>query len=457
MIGIRRFLRLKQVQPANTAIGFKVSDGTIKTVRDSNMASGSTPLDSLYDDIHSHLGHVFKNNTNQHSASGLLYVQINGLPLIISSYGSQLAHEVIKDLHKKIDLMLGSFHTILHIDKDHFAIILNECTPAQMEEKALDIFRHIVSYQYHAAPITIQLSATIGGTHFNVSPRTADTIDDIINHAYIALHEAKDSYRHYVLFTDKQAHALDSIEQLVLAHSLQQALLENKLCLAFQPIIDRKTLQPAFFECLLRIQNDDGSVTSVGPAIPAVEKMGFIDLIDSVALKLTVKELQEFPELRLAVNVSSITLQQPQWLDMALDLLKEESIASRIILEVTENFEYHHLGPLVQALKQLKTLGCSIALDDFGAGYTSLSHIRMLPIDMIKIDGSFVRHMLHRSDHYAFVQTLIELGQRLNLKTVAEFVENIPLAEAAASLQVDYMQGHHFANASCTRPWLVGS
>jgi EAL domain-containing protein (putative c-di-GMP-specific phosphodiesterase class I) len=202
------------------------------------------------------------------------------------------------------------------------------------------------------------------------------------------------------------------------------------------------------------VTNPDGTITSVGPSIPTVEKMGFIDLIDSVALKLAIEELEHDPDVHLSVNTSSITLQQPQWVEMAAALLQDRNVASRLILEVTETFEYHQLAPLTKALETLRALGCSIALDDFGAGYTSLSHIRMLPIDMIKIDGSFVRDMLYRPDHYAFVQTLIELGQRLGLKTIAEFVENIPIAKAATSLQVDYMQGHHFACATRNRPWL---
>ena len=411
------------------------------------MQSSHHESTSPYQDITPYL-HMARGS---HSTSGLLYVWINNFPLVISSHGSVFSYRLMEQLRIHLQQIVSPDDHVIHMDRDHFGIVFHPCTEATLAQRALDIFHAIIHYECTNTPFPVQLGATLGGTIFSA---TTDTTDDILNHAYIALSDAQNAYRHYVCFSDNTHHMKTSQAHMAIAHQIQHALLDNKLSLAFQPVIDRKTLKPIFYEALLRITDQQGNLTSVGAFIPAAEKMGFIDLIDTVAFKLALEELTAYPDLYLSVNVSSITLQQPEWINMAVGLLQNKSIASRLILEVTETFEYHELEPIARALQHFKTLGCRIALDDFGAGYTSMAHIHLLPIDIIKIDGEFVRHMLTRHDHYIFVQTIIELGQRLGLKTVAEFVENIPIAKAATFLEVDYMQGHCFANASTLRPWL---
>lgn len=385
---------------------------------------------------------------------GFLYIWIHNIPVILSTHGREYTERLLLDIEYFLKQHLSLHDSIILLDKDHYGIVLGNCTKQEMDEKALALFQAIIHYEGADSPssLPIQLGAMIGGADFSVP---SDSAEDIINKAYIALHDAKDLYRHYMHFSDHAYRIQTSQQEMARAHYLQHALSTNRLCLAFQPVIDRVTLKPVFYEALLRMVDESGNLTTIGPFIPAAEKIGFIDMIDRTAFSLAVKELSIYPSLSLSVNVSSITLQQPEWINHTLAQLENRNLASRLILEVTETFEYHELAPLAEVIAQFKARGCKIAIDDFGSGHTSLAQIHMLPIDIIKIDGDFVRHMLKRDDHFAFVQTIIELGHRLGLKTVAEFVEDIPIAEATTALQVDYMQGHYFANATTTRPWLT--
>jgi GGDEF domain-containing protein len=183
-----------------------------------------------YEDITSQLCNVLKNaahNTSNQVTGGLLYLWVNGLPLIITSYGSTLAYEIMEDLHKRLKALLSTDNYVLHIDKDHFAIILPQCAEADMEAKAFEVFHFIVNYQYSLAPVPIQLGATLGGSHFMLHTTHIGHVEDIVNNAYVALNDAKESYRHYVLFSDMKQHAINSIEQISHAHYLQQVLHSN--------------------------------------------------------------------------------------------------------------------------------------------------------------------------------------------------------------------------------------
>lgn len=383
---------------------------------------------------------------------GFLYIWIHNIPVILSSHGRAFTETLLVDITQFLKKQILPEDMVVLLDKDHYGIVLEHCTHEEMDEKALAIFQALIHYEcINTCALPLQLGVTIGGSDFSVPD---DTAEDIINKAYIALHDAKALYRHYVRFSDQPLHIRTSQEEMAAGHYLQRALYDHKLRLAFQPIIDRTTLQPAFYEALLRMKDESGDLVTIGSLIPIAEKIGFIDMIDSTALTLAVQELESYPSISLSVNVSSVTLQQPQWVRQAIARLHNKNIASRLILEITETFEYHELAPIADAVAQFKALGCRIALDDFGAGHTSLAQLHILPVDIIKIDGTFVQDMLQRNDHFIFVQTITELAHRLGLKTVAEFVETAPVTRAATSLKVDYMQGHCFASATVTRPWL---
>ena len=177
-------------------------------------------------------------------------------------------------------------------------------------------------------------------------------------------------------------------------------------------------------------------------------------LIDRTALEMAVGVLKENPEIRLGVNVSGTMAEDASWLQSFVEYVRENrDVANRLMIELTETAALHQFEENAQFVSQLREMGCAVAIDDFGAGYTSFRNLRKLGVDIVKIDGAFVQNIARSADDRAFVQTLIDLARRLQIKTVAEWVQDEEAASLLRDWGCDYIQGRLIGLASAERPW----
>jgi EAL domain-containing protein (putative c-di-GMP-specific phosphodiesterase class I) len=198
-------------------------------------------------------------------------------------------------------------------------------------------------------------------------------------------------------------------------------------------------------------------VAAAGDFIPAAEQLGLVRLVDRRALEMTVAALHAHPEVVLGVNVSGTTAGDPSWLKSFIDYVRANgAIAKRMIVELTETAALHHFEENAQFVSQLRELGCRVAIDDFGAGYTSFRNLQMLRVDMVKIDGAYVQGLATSHDNQIFVRTLVDLAKNFNLKTVAEWVSSEDEASLLESFGVDYFQGYHFGQPALAPDWAKG-
>ena len=182
--------------------------------------------------------------------------------------------------------------------------------------------------------------------------------------------------------------------------------------------------------------------------------MGLMRLVDRRVLDLGIAMLNEHPDLSLSINVSGMTAVDPVWLHQLHEHLEARpDVASRLILEITETVALDDIADSSRFVRSVNEFGCRVALDDFGAGYTSFRHLRGLDDDMVKIDGSFVRDLPTNPDNQLFVRTLIQLAKGIGLKTVAEWVETEEEAEMLRQEGVDFLQGWHFGKPDIEPPW----
>ena len=190
--------------------------------------------------------------------------------------------------------------------------------------------------------------------------------------------------------------------------------------------------------------------------MPPIEQLGFIRLIDRFVLERTIEEAAAYPDVCLGFNISGLTATDRAWLRGASAILQgRREIANRLVVEITETAALHDIDELAGFVTTLRDLGCRIALDDFGAGFTSLRHLQSLAIDTVKIDGSFVRNLGQKASNQVFLRHLVGLARGLNLLTVAESVET---AEEAAMLRregVHFLQGYHCGVPSLEKPWIA--
>ena len=282
----------------------------------------------------------------------------------------------------------------------------------------------------------------------------AAAADDAIIKADIALSKArrngKNCYVSYNL-TDEQLN--DSRRTLSIAKEIQTALQDDGLTLAFQPIVSGKDYHIKSYECLLRIRGGNGYLPT-GPALGIAESMGLIRTIDQRVLVMAVKELESSTDVTLAINISGLTTTEPSWLRSLIALVGDRpDLAKRLVLEITETAALEDMEEAVRFVSAVRNLGCQVALDDFGAGYTSFRHLKTLAVDIVKIDGSFVLNLASRPEDFLFIKSLLELASGFGLTTVAECVEDSEVADILARQGVDLLQGYYFGKPSFDRLW----
>ncbi len=241
---------------------------------------------------------------------------------------------------------------------------------------------------------------------------------------------------------------------MTIADDTMSALNENRLILSYQPIVGAKSRLPEHYECLLRMTRTDGSLAVAGEFIPAAESLGLVRLVDWRALEMTLAQLRAHPTVKLSLNVSGTTANDQSWLNAFVDCIRENhELASRLTVELTETAALQAFEDNARFVSRLRELGCRVAIDDFGAGYTSFRNLHMLRFDMVKIDGSYVKNLSHSPDNQVFVRTLVDLAKNFHLETVAEWVDSEEDACLLAEYGVDYFQGFHFGRPDTAPAW----
>ncbi len=239
-----------------------------------------------------------------------------------------------------------------------------------------------------------------------------------------------------------------------ISDEVMEALKEKRLKLAYQPIVSARGRKISHYECLLRLVKPDGSVLSAGHFVPAAEQMGIVHLVDRFSLESAIAQLKAHPGLTLAVNVSGTAASNPAWLQSFVDYVRaERAVASRLIVELTETAALHHFEENARFVSQLRELDVRVAIDDFGAGYTSFRNLQMLHVDTVKIDGSYVKELSQSPENQVFVRTLVGLARNFDIKTVAEWVGSDEDAALLQSFGVDYFQGFHFGEPVMDPNW----
>lgn len=354
-------------------------------------------------------------------------------------------NEIYYCIKTAIQEMFGPNMPVIKLSASQYLFLLEDTD----KEKARQILQCFSKLKFPSLDRPLMGSPKIG-----VAVHKPDAlICQSIKNAYKALSHADHIYSKMRCFEDIEDLIAEDRRRVNLASSFAQAIEENRLRLAFQPVVSSKTGAVRNHECLLRILTEDEHIISVGPFIPIVERMGFIDEIDHKVLEMVYSELKANSTVKLGMNVSNISVSNSDWLDRAKFLLKDYQLAKRLTIEITETGDQQNLEEMGKFVDTIKSLGCSAAIDDFGSGYTSFKQLKFLHADVVKIDGLFIRDIVDNDDNKLFVKTLITFAKGFGIETVAEFVENGEVAKALMSLGVDYMQGNYFSPAVNYKSW----
>ncbi|KIZ41137.1 MULTISPECIES: bifunctional diguanylate cyclase/phosphodiesterase [Rhodopseudomonas] len=386
------------------------------------------------------------------SSFAFMLIGIDHLARINDAFGFDVADEVICEVAKRIRARLRAGDQLGRFSGNKFGLVLKNCTADDMNiaaERFLSAIRNEI-VPTKSGPVSV--TASIGAVG---APRYARSADEAINRAHETLDSAKlrrnGSFSMWRPNVERDAQRRVNIR---VTDEIVTALNERRIVMAYEPVVDTVTQLPSFYECLVRMRQADGQLLLAPDIVPVAEKLGLIRLVDHRVLELVVTELAASPRVQLSLNISPDTTMDPGWWASIESMMATHpGIAERLIVEITETVAIQDLDDVRGFVNRLKDYGARIAIDDFGAGYTSFRNLRNLGVDIVKIDGAFVQNIARSADDRAFVQTLIDLARRLGIKTVAEWVQDQESADLLRDWGCDYIQGRLTGLASQHRPW----
>lgn len=371
----------------------------------------------------------------------VLVAAIDELTRLNDDFGHEATDEIIGVVQDRLRSVMRRRDHLMRYSGNRFAILLTGCPANQVEAAA----RRFIKAVAHSA---IETARGIALARLRVGAALAP---DLSSHAGALVAAAENA------LANAKAGAVDSA---VIARrsdireaaadrpgfDLQAvaALNERRVQLALQPIVRAKQRDVAFHEALLRVgQGTDGLFFAPAELIPLLERRGLVRLFDHRVLELAIDLLKTDSALSLSINVSPRSLTDPEWLDAFLACTNAaRGVASRLIVEVTETATIDDPARMAKLLTAIKGQGARIAIDDFGAGHTSLRHLRAFPIDILKLDGAFTQNLRRSTDDRFYVRTLLDLARHLNVETVAEWVDDDLQATMLSDWGVTYLQGH---------------
>ncbi len=373
------------------------------------------------------------------------YLDLDRFKLLNDLYGHLTGDQILRQVCERVSKLLQRGESLGRVGGDEFVILFADSGHAQAEQRCQDIVAAISGSPYELEERAAQVRCSIGLLHL-----TDDiALQDAISLADRACREAKAARNGLVVYRSGSTALHERADELRLMQMFNSNAVPAGLFLVMQPIMSlRAPDQFLDFEVLLRMREEDGSVTSAVPVVSAAESSGRIAVVDRWVLASVLEWIGLHQERLgrtrfICVNLSGGSLNDENFVrDVYVLLAKSGEAAKQLCLEITESVALQDLDVTRRFIEQTRQYGVKIALDDFGAGYTSFSYLRELPADAVKIDGAFIRGMMRHPANLAIVTAIIELAHNLGMRTIAEWVEDVETLEGLVAAGADYAQGY---------------
>lgn len=388
------------------------------------------------------------------SGSGAyLLAGIDDVGAINADFGFDVADEVIVECSRRIASVIDEGDLIGRVAGTKFAVFIKNADGDRVRATCVRLLNVIREHVIETKKGSVAASISIGAVE---APRDAENAYRAMACAEGALDQAKRLGRSsWASFNEKTDVVTMRRRNSHMSDVILTALNERRVRLAFQPIVTDIGEAPSKFECLIRMRAPDGREVPAPEFIPAAERLGLVHLLDRRVLELAVNTLAACPNIKLNVNVSMETVKDPVWAEGYLSVMRaNENLARRITVELTETQVIDAIEASIEFVSELKKIGASFGIDDFGAGYTSFRNLKALDIDILKIDGSFVTGVSSSRENQLFVRTLLDLARNFGMKTVAEWVDNEADAMLLKGLGVDFLQGYLIGKPETNPVWL---
>ncbi|MCR4301108.1 MAG: EAL domain-containing protein [Sulfuricaulis sp.] len=378
---------------------------------------------------------------------GVMFLDLDRFKNINDSLGHDKGDALLREVAIRLSGAVRRGDTVARLSGDEFALVLADMghvdDAIHVAQKILDVFNQPFVVSGHHLFVT----ASMGITLYPFDDRSAQ---ELLRNADVAMYRAKDSGKNNYQFYVAEMTAKVS-ERLALENDLRFALERGEFSLVYQPIADFRSGRIIGMEALLRWKHPERGMISPAQFIPLAEETGYIIPIGEWVLRTACAQCRRwqkmgFPSLYVAVNLSSRQFHQKDLPASVYNILQETGFNPGLLdLELTEGLVMQQAEASINTLRELVAMDIRISIDDFGTGYSSLSYLKRFPINVLKIDQSFVRDIPRDEDDAAIASTIITMAHSLGLKVVAEGVETVEQLDFLRGHQCDAMQGYYFS------------
>jgi diguanylate cyclase (GGDEF)-like protein len=391
---------------------------------------------------------VVRQEQREHVKVALLYIDLDNFKYINDSLGHLAGDQLIVEIASLLRDETRGSDMIGRIGGDEFAVLVYHVEPTMLHPVAERFRRAIAHYTFKYDGKTFDSSCSIGAALFNAEITEKE---QILAQADFACHEAKREGRNCVhVYTSDDAKRMSLLSSdMGWTRTIKESLLNDGFLLAYQPIVQFPDQTVTHYEVLVRMLDVAGELIMPAGFLPSAERFGLMTQIDEWVINHALQQLADVhrrdPDIGFSINLSGSSIEDERMLTVIKQALSEYAVpADKVLFEVTESVAMASLSKASAMLNELRQLGCSTALDDFGVGYSSFAYLKELPVDFVKIDGSFIRDLEDNTLNQAFVRSINDIAHEMGKFTIAEFVEDSTTVHLLSAAGVDYGQGFHF-------------
>ncbi|QUI22391.1 EAL domain-containing protein [Vallitalea pronyensis] len=377
----------------------------------------------------------------------IMFLDIDDFKYINDTLGHDMGDYVIKIIGKKLKLLTKDHIHIGRFGGDEFLVMIHDYSSMDDINDLIEAIHHVfdseIKINHHKLYITVSMGVVLYPTH-------GLQRGELIKKADMALYQAKGSGKNtHVLYDESMNQELE--EKLILQGAIKQAVLNEEFTVYYQPYVEANSHEIIGFEALIRWFSEEHGTVSPYKLITLAEEMGLIVEIGQWVLKEACQFAKEINRerdvpLSVSVNVSPVQLKYHGFYEQVVQTLQEVGIPSEYLcLEMTETVLLESLESSVDSIQKLRDYGIHIALDDFGSGYSSLQYLKELPVNVMKIDRSFISHVAQSEYDQFFIQAMIMIAHKKGLTVVAEGIETKDQLEVLTAIGCDLIQGYYFS------------
>ncbi|MEW7987813.1 MAG: EAL domain-containing protein [Candidatus Thiodiazotropha endolucinida] len=385
-------------------------------------------------------------NMPKYSEHALCYMDLDQFKVINDTCGHIAGDEMLRQLSTTLRAVLRRRDTLARLGGDEFAVLMEHCSLDQAIRVAESLSAAIHEYSFYWEDKKFNIGVSIGLVSISASTQS---ITDLLKNADAACYVAKDLGRNRIHVYDAKDESLDKQHgQMAWVSRIQHAIDHDLFCLYAQAIVPIDKTQSNHYEVLIRMKEENGKIIAPGSFLYAAERYNQISQLDRWVIKKTLQFIADNPLASkqidlLSINISGQSLGDSKILNDIISLLHYYKLnPEKLCFEITETATVSNMTAAISFISTLKGLGIKFALDDFGTGLSSFAYLKKLPVDFLKIDGLFVKDIVHDELDFAMVKSINEIGQLMGMKTIAEFVENDGIRERLKGIRVNYVQGY---------------